>query len=83
LIFIFAMVMVALRCVSRTEMDWQRDYRHRQSTITHTSSRPVYQIPMNCPSCQRSIELDRVEWRDRDTIVCSGCFADIKVDSSY
>ncbi len=79
-------VMMAVRCATNTETAtrWtRRGYTTRTYGTRTMTSRPVFQIPMNCPSCQREIELDRVEWRDRLTVVCSGCFADIPVESSH
>jgi len=86
IVVLFAVIIAAVRCVTNPDSStkwtkWQ--YTSHTSGTRPTASRPVFQIPMNCPSCQREIELDRVEWRDRLTIVCSGCFTDIQVESSH
>ncbi|MFW9848833.1 MAG: hypothetical protein ACFFF4_06815, partial [Candidatus Thorarchaeota archaeon] len=83
LMFIFVLIMVGIRCASNSETKWSTEYTTPPYTQTHIAKRPVYQIPMNCPSCQRAIELDRVEWRDSRTIVCPRCFTDIDVETSY
>jgi hypothetical protein len=86
IVFLFAMIFLAMRCATNTQSSTivtKRQHTTRFSDDLTTPSRPVYKIPMNCPSCQRAIEPDRVEWRDNQTIVCPGCFADIEVESSY
>lgn len=51
-------------------------------SFSHTPSRSVYIVPMECPFCKRELELDRVEWRDGKTMVCPGCYEDVRVESS-
>lgn len=41
-----------------------------------------YEIPVYCPYCQESIELDTVEWIGSESFVCSNCHNQVRVDVS-
>ncbi|MHA2068068.1 MAG: hypothetical protein ACXABY_27220, partial [Candidatus Thorarchaeota archaeon] len=41
-----------------------------------------YEIPVYCPYCQDSIELDKVQWTGPSSLVCSNCQNQIRVEVS-
>jgi hypothetical protein len=41
-----------------------------------------YEIPVYCPYCQESIELDMVEWSGSSSLICSNCGNHVRVEVS-
>ncbi|MBD3407957.1 MAG: hypothetical protein GF411_17690 [Candidatus Lokiarchaeota archaeon] len=57
-------------------------YSQQYSTYTTPKQKRYYLVPVQCPHCDREIELGRAEWRDNRTMICSRCFTDIQIQRS-
>jgi hypothetical protein len=88
-IFVFGIIMYAVRSVTRRTM--QLDQSFIQSYDAGIASGDymdqyppgaTYRIPVYCPYCQESVELESVDWIGSSSFVCSNCNSQIRVEVS-
>lgn len=85
---VFGIIMFAVRSATRRTMLFgqtvARSYEVGMiSDADHMDQYPSgakYQIPVYCPYCQRTIELDVVEWSGTSSLVCPSCNSHVRVE---
>lgn len=89
-LIVFGIIMYAVRSATRRTMQLDqavtRSYEVGMiSGSDYMDQYPPgakYEIPVYCPHCQRSIELDRVEWSGTNSLVCPSCNSHVRVEIS-
>ncbi|MHA2142005.1 MAG: hypothetical protein ACXADC_15245 [Candidatus Thorarchaeota archaeon] len=88
--FIFGVIMIAVRSATRrTTRVGQAYTRSYEASLVSGSDYMAeyppgasYEIPVYCPYCQESIELDSVQWIGSGGLVCSNCHNQVRVEVS-
>ncbi|MHA2021882.1 MAG: hypothetical protein ACW96N_09215 [Candidatus Thorarchaeota archaeon] len=89
-IFVFGIIMYVVRSATRRTMRFDKAFiRSNDAGIVaggdYMDQYPPgasYEIPVYCPYCQESIELDRVEWSGSTSLVCSNCHNHVRIEVS-
>jgi hypothetical protein len=87
--FVFGIIMYAVRSATRKTMQLDqslvRSYDASMVASDYLDQYPPgasYEIPVYCPYCQESIELDMVEWISSSSLVCAYCRNQVRVEVS-
>ncbi|MHA2004753.1 MAG: hypothetical protein ACXABV_16955 [Candidatus Thorarchaeota archaeon] len=88
-IFVFGIIMYAVRSATRRTMQLDqslvRSYDAGMVSSDYMDQYPPgasYEIPVYCPYCQESIELDRVRWIGSSGLVCANCRNQVRIEVS-
>jgi hypothetical protein len=89
-LFVIGIIMFAIRSATRRTMQLDQAFAQSHEAgmvfggdyMDQYHPGASYEIPVYCPYCQESIELDTVEWIGSESLVCSNCHKQIRVEVS-
>ena len=87
---VFAVIMVVVKSASKRTVQMNQAFvRSYEAEIASGSDYMAeyppgasYEIPVYCPYCQESIELNTVHWIDSSSLICSNCNNQVRVEVS-